>query len=323
MAYFDLPLSELTCYKPAREEPQDFDQFWQLTLSKTRELQQETRYIRVEHGLKFVDIFDVTFSGYMGQPVKAWLVLPRQLDQNIPCVVEYVGYGGGRGFGFDFLLWANMGYAHFIMDTRGQGSAWSTGDTPDVPENGSNPFFPGFMTQGILDPLTYYYRRVFSDAVRAVDVVRAHPAIDPAKIAVTGGSQGGGITLAASGLVPDVQISMPDVPFLCHFRRAITYVDSYPYKEIGEYLKTHRDLCETVYKTLAYFDGVNFAARAKADALYSTGLMDQICPPSTVFAAYNHQNSPKEIKVYDFNGHEGGGAFQTQEKIKFLAQRWG
>ena len=55
------------------------------------------------------------------------------------------------------------------MDTRGQGSAWSKGDTPDPESDGGNPQYPGFMTRGVLDPKTYYYRRVFTDAVRAVE----------------------------------------------------------------------------------------------------------------------------------------------------------
>ena len=90
-------------------------------------------------------------------------------------VVEYIGYGGGRGLPIDWLLCASAGYAHFVMDTRGQGSAWSKGDTPDLESDGGNPHFPGFMTRGVLDPKTYYYRRVFTDAVRAVEAAMGAP----------------------------------------------------------------------------------------------------------------------------------------------------
>ena len=118
------------------------------------------------------------------------------------------------------------------------------------------------------------------------------------RIAVTGGSQGGGITLAVGGLVAAgagraVKVAMPDVPFLCHYRRATEIVDTHPYQEIVRFCKIHRDKMETVFRTLSYFDGVNFAARAKAQALFSVALMDDICPPSTVFAAYNHYQGAK------------------------------
>ena len=208
------------------------------------------------------------------------------------------------------------------MDTRGQGSTWSPGDTPDLYADGGNAHFPGSMTKGILDPKHYYYRRVFTDAVRAIEAARSHEAVDATRIAVTGGSQGGGISIAAAGLVPDVAAAMPDVPFLCHYRRATEIVDSYPYKEIAEFCHTHRDKVETVFNTLSYFDGVNLSARAKAKALFSTALMDQVCPPSTVFAAYNHWAGEKDVKVYLYNGHEGGGSYQTLEKVKFLKSIW-
>jgi len=174
----------------------------------------------------------VTFAGYAGQPIKGWFIVPRQRAALLPCVVEFIGYGGGRGLPLDWLLFASAGYAHFVMDTRGQGSAWRPGDTADSEPDGGNAQYPGFMTRGILAPETYYYRRVFTDAVRAVEAARTRPEVDPAKIVVTGGSQGGGITLAAAGLVPDVLAAMPDVPFLCHFRRACETVDTHPYQEI-------------------------------------------------------------------------------------------
>ena len=265
----------------------------------------------------------MTFAGYGGQPIKGWLLLPRDRSGPLPCVVEYIGYGGGRGFPTDWLLWSSAGYAHLVMDTRGQGSAWRNGDTPDAAPDGGNAHFPGFMTQGVLDPKTYYYRRVFVDGVRAVEAARSHPAVDAARIALTGGSQGGGIALAVSGLVPDVAVTMPDVPFLCHYRRATEITDRHPYEEIARYCKIHRDKEETVFRTLSYFDGLNFAVRAKAQAFFSVALMDWICPPSTVFAAYNHYAGAKQLKVYRYNDHEGGEGYQAVEKVRFLTGIWG
>ncbi len=239
--------------------------FWADTLAETRAFPLDAHFEAVDFGLRTVETFDVTFNGFGGQPIKGWLLLPKERSGPLPAVVEFIGYGGGRGFPTDWLLWASAGYAHLIMDTRGQGSNWLKGDTPDPEPAGSNPHHPGFMTKGILDPQTYYYRRVFTDGVRAVEAALSHPAVDPSRIALCGGSQGGGITLAVAGLMGDrVQIAMPDVPFLCHFRRVFQVTDAQPYQEIARYLVTHRDKVETVFNTLSYFDGVNFAARATA-----------------------------------------------------------
>ncbi|MFN3705975.1 MAG: acetylxylan esterase [Thermoflexales bacterium] len=323
MALFDLPLEELRHYYPNREEPEDFDRFWEATLTEARSFPLRVRFEPVDFGLQTVETFDVTFSGYGGQPVKGWLLLPRHRNGKLPCIVEFIGYGGGRGFPPQWLLWSSAGYAHLIMDTRGQGSGWSHGDTPDPEPEGSNPHSPGFMTRGILSRNTYYYRRVFVDACRAVEAAQLHDAVDPDRIACTGNSQGGGITIAVSGLLPKmIKLAMPDVPFLCHFRRAVTLVDSSPYVEIQKFLQVHRNRVNDVFQVLGYYDGLNFAARAEASALFSVGLMDEICPPSTVFAAFNYWRGPKEIRVYEFNRHEGGGEFHTIEKLRFVRLVW-
>jgi cephalosporin-C deacetylase len=322
MPFFDLSLEELQVYLPERVEPDDFDAFWQTTLQQARQHPLGARYVQVDYGLRSLEAYDVTFNGYAGQPVKGWLLLPRQREGLLPGVVEYIGYGGGRGFPTDWLFWPSLGYALLVMDTRGQGSAWRQGDTPDLLADGATPSFPGFMTQGVLDPHTYYYRRLFTDGVRAVEALAAHPAVDPARIAVTGGSQGGGISLAVGGLAPQVQAVMPDVPFLCHFRRATEITDCAPYSEIAHYCKVHRDKIEKVFFTLSYFDGVNFAARTQVPALFSVGLMDDTCPPSTVYAAYNHYAGLKDIRIYPYNNHEGGESYQSLEKAHFLAQLW-
>jgi cephalosporin-C deacetylase len=320
--YVDMPLDELKTYLPAREEPPDFDAFWQHTLDEARSFPLEAVFEPADFGLKAIDTFDVTFHGYGGQPVKAWLLLPHQRTAPLPCVVQYIGYGGGRAFPMNWLLWSAAGYANLVMDTRGQGSAWSQGDTPDVEPAGSSPSYPGFMTRGVLDPHTYYYRRVFIDAVRAVEAAKTHPAVDANRVAVTGPSQGGGMTLAVAGLVPGLAAAMPDVPYLCHYRRATEITEAMPYQEIAKFCAVHRDRVDTVFRTLSYFDGVNFAARAKAPTLFSVGLMDETCPPSTIFAAYNHYAGEKEIKIYTYNHHEGGGVHHNIEQIRYLQALW-
>lgn len=321
--FFDLPLAQLADYLPPRNEPTDFDVFWQETLSQTRQRPLNATFERADYGLRNVESYDVTFSGYGGHPIKGWLNVPAHRSAPLPCLVEFIGYGGGRGFATDWLLWSSAGFAHFVMDTRGQGSSWRRGDTADPEIDGGNPQFPGFMTRGILNPETYYYRRVFMDGVRAVEAARTHAAVDGAHIGVTGGSQGGGISIAVSALAENVELAMPDVPFLCHYRRAVEITVAQPYEEISSYLKTHRDRVGTAFQTLAYFDGVNFATRAHANALFSVGLMDEVCPPSTVYAAYNYWAGPKEIKVWEFNHHEGGDSYQNLAKLNLARRLWG
>jgi cephalosporin-C deacetylase len=317
---FDMPLELLRAYAPERDEPADFDDFWAATLHRARAAATPAAFVPYDAGLVTVEVHDVTYAGFDGQPVRGWFVLPRGADRPLPCVVQFVGYNGGRGLAHEWLHWSAAGYAHFVMDTRGQGSNGSlAGDTPDPSPDGA-PQTPGFMTRGVTDPSTYYYRRVFTEAVRAVDVVREHPAVDPTRVIVSGGSQGGGISLAVAGLADGLAGVLADVPFLCHYRRATEITDRMPYAELVSYCKTHRDQVDQVFATLRYFDGVNFAARATAPALFSVALMDDVCPPSTVFAAYHHYAGEKSITIWPYNGHEGGAGFNVAAQTRHLAK---
>jgi cephalosporin-C deacetylase len=325
---FDKPLSELQTFRAPDFEPEDFDAFWKMTLKEAAAHPLAVEFAPVREPIyRTVDVEDVTFNGFGGQPVKGWFIAPRKSGGGgggksggkLPCVVTYLGYGGGRSLPVDHLAFASAGIANFITDTRGQGSVWAPGSTPDdAPPGSAGPHVPGFMTLGVESPRTYYYRRVFTDAVRAVQAAAAHPRVDAKRLAVTGASQGGGTTIAVAALCGKaVKLAMPDVPFLCYYRRASEIVDTLPYAEIATYLKTHRNRKEQVFRTLAYFDGVNFAPRITARCLFSVGQMDNICPPSTVFAAYNRVKAKKEIRVYDYNNHEGGGVFQVVERLRF------
>ncbi len=318
MPMFDLPLEELRAYCPPREEPADFDEFWRRTIADARWRRSATEFRPAFEQLRALEAFDVTFSGFGGQPVRGWLILPRHRAGRLPVVVQYVGYGGGRGLPMDWLTWPAAGYAAFVMDTRGQGSSWLIGATPDLAPDGDNPQYPGFLTRGILSPETYYYRRLFTDAVMAVAAAREHESVDPDRVVVAGASQGGGIALAVAGL-EQAGAALIDVPFLSNIRRAIQITDERPYQELTQFLSIHRTRVDDAFRTLSYIDGLNFAARASAPALMSVGLMDDICPPSTVFAAFNHYAGPKEIRVWSYNGHEAGQGQHVVEQLAFLA----
>ncbi|HEV7711375.1 MAG TPA: acetylxylan esterase [Asanoa sp.] len=317
----DLPLDKLAAYRYAEPEPADFDEFWRRTLDEAGGVPVAAEFAPYDALLRTVDTFDVTFAGYGGDPIKGWLILPADRSGPLPTIVEYIGYGGGRGIPLDWLPYASAGYAHFVMDTRGQGSTWRTGDTADPAPSG--PQAPGFVTRGILDPHDYYYRRLYVDAYRAVDAARAHPDVDPTRIAVTGRSQGGALSVAVGGLRHDIAAAIPHVPFLSAFRRATAITDADPYQEIVRWCSTHRTKADQAFATLAYFDGTSFAARATCRGSFSVGLMDPICPPSTVYAAHNVWAGPKDITVWPFNNHDGGGPEDQIRTIKVLRDLFG
>jgi cephalosporin-C deacetylase len=316
MPFNDLPLEQLHDYRPALDVPGDLADFWKTTLEQASAVPLQATFDRVDAGLRTVEVFDVSFAGFGGQTVKGWLRVPAQRSGPLPCVVQYIGYGGGRGLAHENLLWSAAGYAHLVMDTRGQGSQSTIGDTGDDAYSG--PAHPGYMTRGILDPAGYYYRRLYVDAVRAVDAARAHESVD-GRVAVAGGSQGGGLALAVAALRDDLTATMPDVPFLCDFPRGMRIADRGPYRELGTFVKVHRGDLAAVMRTLSYFDNVNLAAFSSAPALFSVALQDSVCPASTVFAAYHAYAGAKELSVYPYNDHEGGEAYHQVEQLTWLA----
>ncbi|WP_426565144.1 acetylxylan esterase [Angustibacter sp. McL0619] len=317
---FDLPLEQLRDYRPEVAEPADFEDFWRRQLDHARSRDLAVAAVPVDTSLVGVQVFDVTFAGYGGDPVKAWLLLPRAAAPGAATVVEFVGYQGGRGDPLEWLTWSAAGHPHLVVDLRGQGGGWRSADTADPSDDGS-PSTRGFLTRGIGSPQNLYYTRAFVDAARAVEVAGTLAQLAGRRVLTTGGSQGGALALAAAHLAASgpvaVAACLPDVPFLSHIRRGTEVTDSHPYAEVAEYLKVHPDRVEAVFGTLAYVDVVNHAKRVDVPSLFSVGLADEITPPSTVFAAYNHYRGPKRIEVYSYNGHEGGGVVHLKAKLAF------
>lgn len=306
MAHFDLPFDDLRAYRYDRPEPPGLDAFWRRTLDEARRVPSDARLAPVETPLTTLEVADVSFAGFGGDRIGAWLVRPRGTErQRLPVVVEYIGYGGGRGRPWERLMWASSGFAHLVVDTRGQGGVWNVGATADPHGTGSSS--PGFLTKGIDSLDDYYYRRVYTDAVRAVDAVRELPGVDPERVIVTGSSQGGAISLAASALSDDVAGVAARVPYLCGIARAVVVTDRDPYAELRRYLGVHRGQEDAAFAVLDHVDNAFLARRIQCPAWISVGLMDDVCPPSSVYAAINELPQTPEVVVWPYNGHEAGG----------------
>lgn len=282
----DLTREALWTYRSDYMAPEDFDSFWEHALGEARSHDLSLVLRPVQTPLRTLDVFDVTFAGRC----RAWLRLPRHHEGNLPAVVQFHGYGSGRGSALHELHWASAGYAHLQVEVRGQ--------------HGRS----GFLTEGIEHRDTFAYRQVFTDAARAVDAVRGLEMVDASRVALVGNSQGGGIALAVAALVPDVAAVHAQAPFLCDLRRVSLVATRPPYTELVTYLAARRAAVEQVLTTLSYFDGVGFACRATAPAWFSAGLMDDVVPPSTVFGAFHAYQGPKWMALWEYSGHEAGGA---------------
>lgn len=311
----------LADYRPDLHVPADFDAFWAETLEQSRAAADEPVLTRVDSPVTELDLFDLSFTGFAGEPIRAWIAAPRGAV-HAPAVIEYRGYSFGRGVPGERVNWAICGYVHVVMDNRGQGSLLGNGgDTPDP--HGSGQAAPGFVTRGLSDPREHFYRRLFTDAALLVDAVRALPLVDPNRVAVTGVSQGGGTAIAAAALAPElVAAVMPDMPFLCDIPGSLRAATVTPMLDLVHYLSVQRAQVDRALRTLSYLDVATLATRATAPALFSVGLRDDVVPAATVYAAFNrYGGEDRELAVYPYNGHEGGLEYHWLRQAEWLAPR--
>ncbi len=296
MPDFDMPLEQLRTYQPEPNTPADLLDFWGRTLTEIRSVPLNVQLRREDYPARNAEVYRVHFSGWRGLGVGGWYICPAGAGP-WPTLVHYHGYSWFRGGAHEYLAWAAQGYASLAIDMPGQSPE---SEDPGGPGTAGS----GWMTRGILDPQTYYYRAAYATAVRALDVVAELPGADPARIGVRGVSQGGALALAVAALDARPLVSLPEVPYLCHFRRAVSMATRMPYPEIANFGKRYPEHEQTIWRTLAYFDNLNLADCIQASTLISVGLRDEICPPSTIFAVYNRITAPKDLNIFTFGEHE-------------------
>jgi cephalosporin-C deacetylase len=297
MPSIDMPLEQLRQYKPSLYRQEDFEPFWESTIAEATRQSLNAELIPFVLPFKGLQCYAVRFDGFQGGRIAGWYLRPNSTGK-FPAVCFYHGYSGRAPRPLDVAALASQGVCVLTMDCRGQNG--QSQDSQAYPEGHQL----GWITQGIRDPWSYYYRFVYADAVRALELLAHREEVDASRIAVTGISQGGGLSLAVAALSDRPALCLPDIPFLCDFKRAIAIAPVGPYPEIPAFLKAFPDQHEAAIRTLSYVDCLNLAPWVECRTVVCNCLWDDVCPPSTIFGVYHHIQASKQIEVYPFHKHE-------------------
>ncbi|MEK3794242.1 acetylxylan esterase [Paenibacillus sp. FSL R7-0204] len=294
------------------------DEFWNELLSEDEEQPLEVTLTPEETPYPGMKVSKVSYMSYGETTINAWYIQPAGVTEDTgdrPCIVTFPGYTGDRGYPERYAHFLLLGYTVLAVDVRGQ-----LGETGNLlpQEHG---VVKGWISQGLLEKEQSYYLALAIDTVRSIETAAQLPGVDPARIVITGASQGGGIALLAGALSRRVAAVAADIPNLCRLDFGVLNSTS-SLTEIADYLKRYPEHLERVLGNLAFFDIVNLAHRFTIPVQMSVGWKDTVCMPETIYAAYNRIESPKEIKDYPFSGHEVS-EFQRRQTALFFQEHLG
>jgi cephalosporin-C deacetylase len=309
MPLVDKPLPELRTYPGINPRPPDFDAYWAEALREldATDPRPELRPSPVLHA-RHTECFDLWFTGVGGARVYAKYLRPKNASASAatkrPAVIQFHGYSGNSGEWMDKLGYASEGLCYAAMDCRGQGGR--SEDNLTV----KGPTLRGHIVRGLddPDPRKLAFRQIFLDTAQLARVVMSFPEVDAGRVGCCGQSQGGALALVCAALEPRIKRVAPVFPFLCDYQRVWEMdLAKDAYQELREFFRLFDPRHERereIFTRLGYVDCQHLAPRIKAEVLMFTGLMDEICAPSTQFAAYNKITAKKDVVIYPDFGHE-------------------
>ncbi len=303
MTIIDMPLEELKNYMGSSYCPKDIDEFWDNAKQEVDNLNNNVQLVPASFQTDYADCFDLYFTGVDGSKIYAKYLRPKNLKEKTPALLEFHGYSGNSGEWTSKLSYVLQGKSVFSMDCRGQG-----GKSEDLGSVRGNTL-DGHITRGAVEGKDkLLYKRIFQDTYQLTKIAMSMDTVDEKKLISKGGSQGGALALVCASLQPNVCEVITVYPFLSDYKRVWEMgLTTNAYRDINEYFKKFdpRHLKENeFFETLSYIDIQNLTHRIKGNVHMFTGLSDDICPPSSQFAAYNKIKSGKEMYVYPDFGHE-------------------
>ncbi|MDO4739359.1 MAG: acetylxylan esterase [Eubacteriales bacterium] len=304
MPIVDMSVEKLYAFTGCNPCPADIEEYWDRAIAQMEALGTECELVPAAFRAPGVECYDLYFTGVGGARIHCRFAKPAHAQGKLPGVCLFHGYTGCADSFSGLMKWCAAGMAAASMDCRGQG-----GSSEDiVPVKGNT--HHGHIIRGLddPDPDKLYFRNVFLDTAQLARIMMAMDCVDETKVGATGGSQGGGLTLACAALTPGLNRAAPVYPFLCDYRRVWDMdLDVAAYAELREFFRhsdPRHEREEAVFTKLGYIDNQHIAHRIRARVLMCTGLLDTVCPPSSQFAAYNKITAQKEVLFYPDFGHE-------------------
>lgn len=281
--------------RPPLTKESDFESFWKESLTALKQVDPQFELIHSpEKSTPSLTVYEVKMRSFGGTRIRGWYEVPNK-EGPFPAALRLPGYGQNMkpvGIFKDIAL--------LSLNPRGHGN--SQEDIKAEPKN--------YWIRGLDDKELYYYRGAYMDCVRGIDFLCSRKEINKKKIAVFGGSQGGGLSFATASLDQRVSLCAPVVPFLAHWKK---YFKTSDWPEMNEWVESKKERTwEKTLETLSYFDSMNLATRIQCPVFMGVGLQDPVCPPATNFAALNHTKGPKKYQVYANANHSLGPTHQER-----------
>ena len=212
----DKPIEELRVFQGRNECPEDVDEYWDRSLAEMEKLGVGYELVPAAFQLPGqAEFFHLYFTGMQGARIHCKFARPVKREGKLPAVLRFHGYSGDCGSFSSLAGYALQGFVIAAMDCRGQG-----GQSEDIGRVKGGTLY-GHIVRGLdgESPDMLYFRNVFLDCAQLARIVMAMEDVDETRVGATGGSQGGGLTLACAALTPGLNRAAPCVPFLCDYRR--------------------------------------------------------------------------------------------------------
>ncbi|MGO8748389.1 MAG: acetylxylan esterase [Thermoguttaceae bacterium] len=283
---------------PSLPVPEDFDVFWSQQKARLAAVPMKATLTPVKATAAGIEGFDVQIPCVPPRPVSGYFARPAGAGpKSRPAILLVHGAGVGSS-SLEAAAFTAKRFGALAMDINAHGipngkpeafyTQWAAGELRDYPQSGRE------------DREKCYFLGMFLRLTRALEFLTSQPEWDGKTLIVRGASQGGGQAIAAAGLDPRVTFIAAAVPAICdHTGHAVGRVNGWPQLVPDQAGKPDPKILQVA----RYFDSMNFATRAKAEAIVSVGLIDTVCPATSVYAAYNNLPGKKQMIIEPLMGH--------------------
>jgi cephalosporin-C deacetylase len=297
--------------QPTIQNPDDFQEFWEKAKTANAKIPMDARMTLLpDKCTENVNVYHVNLQNFaLNSRLYGILSVPKK-EGKYPAILIVPG-AGIRAYNGDIAT-AEQGIITFEIGIHGIPVIMPPQYYTDFSATWGR-----YFTYNVDDKDLYYYKKVYLGCLRANDFLVSLPQFDGANLGVMGVSQGGALSIVTATLDSRVKCLSAFYPALCDVTGYLqNRAGGWPhiFADKTKWAKrSHQDKIET----MRYYDVVNFAKRLKVPGFYSWGFNDDVCPPTSFYAAFNTITAPKTLKVVPEIAHWTYPE-QNQERLNWM-----